>query len=140
MGTTKVTEIHASTKPYPHWWTDLEDSGSYRRRRSGVDSVLERNITFVDTPGFPSGSTTREDMALVVDYVESLLYQMTSVPTMEDSDILSVVSGSGGNSVDLVFYLLPPSKYTPKRRERLLTFLKTKTYRKILIICSVYRR
>lgn len=49
-------------------------------------------------------------MERVVDYVESLLYQTSSVTTMEDSDVLGVVSGSGGIAIDVVLYLLPPSK------------------------------
>lgn len=53
-------------------------------------------------------------MSMVVDYVESLLYQTSSVTTLEDNDVLGVVSGSGGVLVDLVIYLLPPSK--PKYR------------------------
>ncbi|KAH7078911.1 Septin-domain-containing protein [Paraphoma chrysanthemicola] len=108
--TTRVTEIHASTKPYPHWWTDTEDSRVLRRRKSSLDAVLERNICFVDTPGFTRGHTAKEDMARVVDYIESLLYQTSSVTTMDDTDVLGVVSGSGGVSIDVVLYLLPPNK------------------------------
>ncbi|KAF2819876.1 hypothetical protein CC86DRAFT_449540 [Ophiobolus disseminans] len=109
-GTTRVTEIHASTKPYPHWWTDVEESRVLRRRKSSIDAVLERNICFVDTPGFSRGPTEKEDMDLVVDYVESLLYQTSSVTTMDDNDVLGVISGSGGVSIDVVLYLLPPDK------------------------------
>jgi hypothetical protein len=75
-----------------------------------MDAVLERNICFVDTPGFTRGSTEKEEMERVVEYVESLLYQTSSVTTMEDSDVLGVVSGSGGVAIDVVLYLLPPSK------------------------------
>lgn len=107
--TTRVTEIHASTKPYPHWWTDTEESGILRRRKSSMDTVLERNICFVDTPGYSQGSAEK-DMSMVIDYVESLLYQTSSVTTLEDNDVLGVVSGSGGVLVDVVIYLLPPSK------------------------------
>jgi len=46
---------------------------------------------------------------MVVDYVESLLFQTSSVTTLEDNDALGVVSGSGGVLVDIVIYLLPPS-------------------------------
>ncbi|CAI9630715.1 unnamed protein product [Alternaria burnsii] len=105
--TTRVTEIHASTKPYPYWWTDAEDSGVLRRRKSSIDTVLERNICFVDTPGYSQGSAEK-DIGMVVDYVESMLYQTSSVTTLEDNDVLGVVSGSGGVLVDLVIYLLPP--------------------------------
>ncbi|KAI9881433.1 MAG: hypothetical protein M1823_006653, partial [Watsoniomyces obsoletus] len=44
-----VTEIYASTKPYPPWWSDVEESRILRRRKSMGDSVLERNLCFVDT-------------------------------------------------------------------------------------------
>ncbi|CAE7206412.1 hypothetical protein CFE70_008852 [Pyrenophora teres f. teres 0-1] len=109
-GTTRVTETHASTKPYPHWWADVEESRVLRRRKSGADTVLERNICFVDTPGYCHGPTEQDDMNMVVDYVESLLFQTSSVTTLEDNDALGVVSGSGGVLVDVVIYLLPPSK------------------------------
>ena len=64
----------------------------------------------MDTPGYGPDLLEKDDMNLVVDYVESLLYQTSSVPSMEDSDMLGIVSGSGGVSVDVVLYLLPPSK------------------------------
>jgi hypothetical protein len=110
LGTTRITEIHASTKAYPHWWTDPEES-RVRRRRSTSDAVLERNICFVDTPGFSPGASRAEDMDQVVNYVESLMYQTTSVTTLDDSDLVGVMSGSGGILVDVVLYLLPPSKF-----------------------------
>lgn len=75
-----------------------------------MDAVLERNICFVDTPGYDRSSLEKEDMSLVVDYVESLLYQTASMASMEESDVLGIVSGRGGFLVDAVIYLLPPSK------------------------------
>lgn len=50
--TSKITEIYASTRSYPSWWSDLEESRILRRRKSVGDSVLERNLCFVDTPGY----------------------------------------------------------------------------------------
>ncbi|KAJ8105156.1 hypothetical protein OPT61_g10349 [Boeremia exigua] len=111
--TLKLTEIHASTKPYPHWWTDVEETRVLRRRKSSIDTVLERNICFVDTPGYIEDSE-EEDMSLVVEYLESLLHQTASVTTMEEGDMIGVVSGSGGILVDVVLYLLPPSKEITK--------------------------
>ncbi|KAF2132192.1 hypothetical protein P153DRAFT_334845 [Dothidotthia symphoricarpi CBS 119687] len=108
--TTRVTEIHASTKPYPHWWTDVEETRVIRRRKSSMDAILERNICFVDTPGYARGSSGKEDMSLVVDYVESLLYQTASMTSMEESDVLGVISGNGGVAIDVVIYLLPPNQ------------------------------
>ncbi|KAF1834458.1 hypothetical protein BDW02DRAFT_568986 [Decorospora gaudefroyi] len=108
--TKRVTETHASTKPYPPWWTDAEDSRVLRRRKSSIDTVLERNICFVDTPGYMQGSKEKEDMSMVVDYVEALLHQTSSVTMLDDTDALGVVSGSGGVLVDVVVYLLPPNR------------------------------
>ena len=50
--TTQITEVFASTRAYPAWWSDLEESRVLRRRKSMGDSVLERNLCFVDTPGY----------------------------------------------------------------------------------------
>ena len=50
-GTKKITEIYASTKPYPEWWSEVDDLMVLRRRKSLGDAVLDRNVCFVDTPG-----------------------------------------------------------------------------------------
>ena len=75
-----------------------------RRKSSSSESVLDRNITFVDTPGF----TSPEDQNLIVEYVESLFYKNAAVTAMEDSDLVGIISGNGGVQVDVVFYLLDP--------------------------------
>lgn len=106
----RITEFHASTKPYPHWWTDLDESRILRRRKSSVDAVLERNICFVDTPGISSRSCEEDAASAIVSYVESLMHQTASIHTLDESDVLGVVSGSGGVLVDVVIYLLPPGK------------------------------
>ncbi|KAJ4357289.1 uncharacterized protein N0V89_001864 [Didymosphaeria variabile] len=107
--TPHITETHASTKSYPAWYTDIEESRVLRRRKSSTtDAVLERNLCFVDTPGYSSDALKAEDMGRVIDYVEGLLYQTTSVSSMDDSDLFGVISGSGGIAVDVVLYLLPP--------------------------------
>lgn len=57
QSTTQITEVFASTRAYPAWWSDLEDSRVLRRRKSMGDSVLERNLCFVDTPGYGNRSS-----------------------------------------------------------------------------------
>ena len=52
QATLQITEVYASTRAYPAWWSDLEESRILRRRKSMGDSVLERNLCFVDTPGY----------------------------------------------------------------------------------------
>lgn len=54
QATSEITEVYASTRAYPAWWSDLEESRLLRRRKSMGDSVLERNLCFVDTPGYGS--------------------------------------------------------------------------------------
>ena len=56
-GTTQITEVYASTKPYPEWWSEVDDFRVMQRRKSLGDAVLDRNICFVDTPGYGSGSS-----------------------------------------------------------------------------------
>jgi septin family protein len=106
--TTRITENHASTKTYPHWWNDIEE-GKLRRRRGGNDSILERNLSFIDTPGY-TVNTSLDDQNLVLEYVESLMYQNSSASSMEESDLLGLIGGNGGVQVDVVFYLLSPGK------------------------------
>lgn len=58
-GTGQITEVYASTKPYPQWWSEIDDLNVLKRRKSMEDTVLDRNICFVDTPGYGSGSSVR---------------------------------------------------------------------------------
>jgi hypothetical protein len=109
-GTARITEIHASTKAYPPWWTDMEDNRGLRRRKSMSDSILERNVCFVDTPGFGKVSSGVEEMNLTIDYIESLLYRNATMGSMSDGDLLGVISGNGGVQVDLVIYMLSPTE------------------------------
>ncbi|KAF3046261.1 hypothetical protein E8E11_008970 [Didymella keratinophila] len=89
---------------------DIEDTRVLRRRKSSIDTILERNICFVDTPGYFGGSSEQDDMNHVVEYVESLLQQTASITHLEDGELVGVISGSGGILVDVVLYMLPPNK------------------------------
>lgn len=56
--TNRISEIFASTKALPEWWSDLDDSQLVSRRSSvGGDTILDRNICFIDTPGYSVGSS-----------------------------------------------------------------------------------
>lgn len=57
--TETILEIKASTRAYPTWWKqeterDLKNSRPSITRRESIGEVLERNIVFVDTPGYGS--------------------------------------------------------------------------------------
>jgi hypothetical protein len=57
--TEQILEIKASTKAYPPWYKaeterELQKNRSSLSRRESANEVLERNIVFVDTPGYGS--------------------------------------------------------------------------------------
>ncbi|ORY69908.1 putative Septin-7 [Pseudomassariella vexata] len=103
--TSAITEIFASTKPYPEWWTQLNEVQANQRRKSLGDTVLERNICFVDTPGYGAGSSAIETIVPCVEYVESHLNNVSS-GSLSESDMLNMLGGDGGFQVDVVFYLI----------------------------------
>lgn len=126
--TNQISEISASTKPYPEWWSDLDDFRLLKRRKSlGGDTILDRNICFIDTPGYSDGSSVSLDSFLtetsdlltimqsmetitpVIRYVESQFEKVQS-NTSTDPDMLSMLGGDGGNQVDAVLYLIQNSK------------------------------
>jgi hypothetical protein len=52
-----------------------------------------------------------ESITPVVQYVESHLEKCSSPAGLSDGDMMSMLSGNGGSLVDVVFYLLPQSKF-----------------------------
>ncbi|KAE9968832.1 hypothetical protein EG328_007255 [Venturia inaequalis] len=86
--TTNITEIYASTRAYPAWWSELEESRVLRRRKS------------------MGGSPTWTEEH-VVRYIESLLHKNASIATLSDSEVMNALSGSGGVQVDVVLYVIP---------------------------------
>lgn len=57
QSTSQISEVYASTRPYPSWWSEIDDTKILRRRKSMGDTVLERNLCFVDTPGYGRGTS-----------------------------------------------------------------------------------
>lgn len=106
--TKSITEIYASTRPYPSWWSEFEESKILRRRKSMGDSILERNLCFVDCPGCPSHSGSYS-LEPIIRYMESQLQRTISAVNTGDSDLVSLLSGNGGWQVDAVFYLISES-------------------------------
>ena len=104
--TKNVTEVYASTKAYPSWWSDLEDSKILRRRKSTGETVLERNLCFVDTPGFDADTSVMESTESVHQYIEHQISKTTDIAMVADGDLLCMLAGNGGTQVDLVLYLI----------------------------------
>jgi len=67
------------------------------------DTVLERNICFVDTPALPTNANNSTPHPLP-QYMEALLHKNASISAMNDNDLLNVLCGSGGVQVDVVIY------------------------------------
>jgi hypothetical protein len=107
--TTHITEIQASTKAYPTWWSEMEDSRVLRRRKSMNETVLERNICFIDSPGFDSGSALKFEQQPLVRYLEILFHKNTAITELGGSDLLGVLSGAGGVQIDIVLYICSTS-------------------------------
>ena len=103
LGRPATTEIYASTKPYPSWWTDVEDSKILRRRKSMGDAVLERNICFVDV----SSSTETE---AIVEYMVQQLRSGIVSASGGSEDFVGLLSGRGGAQVDVILYLVSNGK------------------------------
>jgi len=118
--THSITEVFASTKAYPPWWSDIEDTIVLHRRQSLGDTVLERNICFVDTPGYSQGMSRVEGIESVTQYVETQLYKSLS-SRFSKSESVGLLSGSGGSQVDLVLYLVAQSTY-------IISILKTRAH------------
>lgn len=111
-----TSEIYASTKPYPSWWSDLEDSRVLRRRRSTGDVVLERNICFVDTPATSLSRTGQVDA--IIHYIRQQLFRATTAIDSCNHDFQNLLAGQGGTQVDAVLYLVSAGMYSRLVRSR----------------------
>jgi hypothetical protein len=100
-----ATEIHASTKPYPAWWSDVDESKILRRRKSMGDAVLERNVCFVEISSVEKG-------AAMTRYLEQQLDRAVVASTSSSNDFIGMLSGRGGAQVDVVLYLVSSSKFS----------------------------
>ncbi|KAL8851600.1 MAG: hypothetical protein Q9221_003532 [Calogaya cf. arnoldii] len=102
--TSQVNEVWASTKAYPGWWSELEENNVQRRRKSIGGTVLERNICFVDTPGYGRGLSITEGIQAVISYIEEQVTRPFSAGTT--SELVNMLSGNGGTQVNVVLYLI----------------------------------
>ncbi|KAJ5512932.1 hypothetical protein N7463_002484 [Penicillium fimorum] len=100
---TATTEIYASTKPYPSWWSDLEDSRVLQRRRSIGEIVLERNLCFVDT----ATNLSRTDQTDAIrQYMRQQFFRATNALNGSSVDFQNLLAGNGGSQVDAILYLI----------------------------------
>lgn len=70
------------------------------------DTVLERNLCFVDTPGYSQFRSATAGIESVVSYVETQINKASSVFNASYGELVNLLSGRGGTQVDLIFYLI----------------------------------
>ena len=97
---TDVSEVYASTKPFPCWRSETEDKRPTWHRLSAGDNVLERNLCFVDTRGQEGA------LSMIIRYLELQLQRAIEAPARASHEFASLLGGSGGSQVDVVFYIL----------------------------------
>lgn len=105
---TAVSEIYASTKPYPSWWSDLEDSRVLQRKKSMGDIVLERNLCFIDTPA--TSMNQAEQTEAIIQYMHHQLSRAIAALDSSNVDFQSMLAGNGGSQVDTTIYLISQSR------------------------------
>lgn len=101
-----ISEIHASTKPYPPWWSDLEDSRILKRRKNSGEIVLERNLCFVDTSAKDDKGQPDQTTEVIIQYMKQQLSRAIASVSHPSSDLQNMLGGDGGSQVDLVLYLI----------------------------------
>lgn len=99
--------MYASTRPYPWWKAELDQSTTSRRRSSAMDEMLDRNLCFVDCPPQTSQATHP-----AVRYVESQLLPLLNRP-ISDGDLWNLLSSGTEPIVDAVLYMLPHTGIAP---------------------------
>ena len=70
------------------------------------DTVLERNLCFVDTPGYSRGMSMVEGIETIMQYIEGQLAKTFSFASSTEGEIVSMMGGDGGAQVDLVLYMI----------------------------------
>lgn len=113
--TREICETNVSTRSCPSWWSEVEQGRGLRRRKSMGESVLERNLCFIDTPGWDMSGPNDQDniddaTSFVFEYIEDALRRNTLPGDMSDADLLTLLSGGGGFQVDAILYMFHPSK------------------------------
>lgn len=93
----------------------MEESKILRRRKSNGDVVLERNLCFIDTPGFSAtnesdASHTDTEFERIINYIENSLWHADTPAEMSDVERLNLVSGRGSSLIDVILFLFSEGK------------------------------
>lgn len=104
-----LSEIYASTKPYPPWWSDLEDSRVLRRRKNNGEVVLERNLCFVDT--LAASKNRLNQTETIIQYMKQQLSRAVASVRQPNIDFQNMLGGIGGSQVDVLLYLISEGQH-----------------------------
>jgi hypothetical protein len=99
-------QLRASTKAYPSWFLELEESSASKRRPSAVESILDRNISFVEFPSYGSGES---DTKFVPSLVETMFMHADVGSVESEQAVMEILGGSGGHLIDAVLYIFADS-------------------------------
>ncbi|KAF4908640.1 Poly(A) polymerase pla1 [Colletotrichum viniferum] len=108
QGSFRIAKTLASTKPFPQWWREPTSISSLSGSDTAGDIVLDRNVCFIDTPGYQETCRPSDTVEQVSHYVESHLHKCR-LDDLNDSNVLRTISGGGGLLVDAVLYMISSS-------------------------------
>lgn len=83
---------------------------------------MERNVCFVDTPGYSHALSMTEGIESVVQYVKAQLAKATSFATLGEGELVSMLSGKGGTQVDVALYMIVQSSSPSNPNLAVLTY------------------
>lgn len=75
------------------------------------DIVLERNLCFVDTPGYSHTASTADSIESVIQYIKMQLEKFPFNHNTYHNELVNMLSGKGGTQVDVVFYMISHGKW-----------------------------
>lgn len=105
------------------------------------DTVLERNLCFVDTPGYSRGMSMVEGMGSIMQYIQGQLAKSFSFANSTEGEIVSMMGGDGGAQVDLVLYMISKGmRSTQSGGGWMLTMICQTSRRRIWTSSNVYRQ
>lgn len=130
--TTEINEVRASTQPYPSW----KILGSSKQECS--ESIMERNICLVDTPGYGLSAEADDAIDPILRYAEDQFMRTNEIlrdnHTLSDDDYLNLIAAPQGGftHVDATVYCL-----TDCMSETDLTFIqKLSTYTTVIPVIT----
>ncbi|PHH52270.1 hypothetical protein CFIMG_003336RA [Ceratocystis fimbriata CBS 114723] len=112
-----LCETCASSKPHPPWWTRVNSrrASSSAGPQAYHEELLDRNITFLEAPGFDPSlkKQTQQAMSIVSQSLTAILQTSSSLcESNDDADTVRILGGDESHLVSVVLYLVSPTGLT----------------------------